>query len=62
MRLLLDTHIWVWSVADLDRLTRRVARAINDPRNELWISPVTTWEIVLLHERGRLRLAGANIS
>ena len=58
MRLLLDTHIWVWSVADLDRLTGRVVRAIKDARNELWVSPVSTWEIVLLHERGRLKLAG----
>lgn len=57
MKLLLDTHIWVWSLADPDRLTGRVARAIKDARNELWVSPVSTWEIVLLHERGRLKLA-----
>jgi PIN domain nuclease of toxin-antitoxin system len=41
----------------VDRLTHRVARAINDARNELWVSPVSTWEIVLLHEKGRLKLA-----
>jgi PIN domain nuclease of toxin-antitoxin system len=57
MKLLLDTHIWVWSVADPDRLTGRVARAIKDARNELWVSPLSTWEIVLLHEKGRLKLA-----
>ena len=57
MKLLLDTHIWVWSVGPVDRLTRRVARVINDARNELWVSPVSTWEIVLLHEKGRLKLA-----
>jgi PIN domain nuclease of toxin-antitoxin system len=56
MKLLLDTHIWVWSVGPVDRLTRRVARAINDTRNELWVSPVSTWEIVLLYEKGRLKL------
>jgi len=57
MKLLLDTHIWVWSVADAPRLSHRVIRAIKDARNELWVSPVSTWEIVLLHERGRLKLA-----
>lgn len=58
MKLLLDTHIWLWSVSDADRLHRRVVRTLNDPRNELWISPVSTWEIVLLHENGRLKLSG----
>jgi len=57
MKLLLDTHIWLWSVANSERLSRRLFRAINDPRNELWISPISTWEIVLLYEKGRLKLA-----
>jgi PIN domain nuclease of toxin-antitoxin system len=38
------------------RLSRRLFRAINDARNELWISPISTWEIVLLYEKGRLKL------
>jgi PIN domain nuclease of toxin-antitoxin system len=58
MKLLLDTHIWVRSQLNPERLSPRVARAINDPRNELWISPISTWEIVLLCERGRLKLDG----
>jgi PIN domain nuclease of toxin-antitoxin system len=57
MKLLLDTHIWLWSVANSERLSRRLFRAINDPRNELWISPISTWEIVLHYEKGRLKLA-----
>jgi PIN domain nuclease of toxin-antitoxin system len=57
MKLLLDTHIWLWSVANSERLSRRLFRAINDPRNELWISPISTWEIVVLYEKGRLKLA-----
>jgi PIN domain nuclease of toxin-antitoxin system len=57
MKLLLDTHIWVRSQLAPERLSHRVTRALNDPRNELWISPVSTWEIVLLCERGRLKLA-----
>ncbi len=57
MKLLLDTHIWVQSQLSPERLSRRVTRAISDARNELWVSPVSTWEIVLLCERGRLKLA-----
>jgi len=35
MKLLLDTHIWIWSVGEPARLTRRVARELDDAQNEL---------------------------
>lgn len=55
MKLLLDTHIIVWSVAEPKRLAPRVRRALENRRNELWMSPVTAWELLLLFETGRLR-------
>jgi PIN domain nuclease of toxin-antitoxin system len=45
VKLLLDTHIWLWSVGENDRIKGRLFRALKDPRNELWVSPVSTWEI-----------------
>jgi len=56
VRLLLDTHIIVWAAAQSGRLDRRVARALGDPRNELWMSAISAWELALLSERGRLTL------
>jgi PIN domain nuclease of toxin-antitoxin system len=56
MKLLLDTHILLWTITNPTRLSRRAAKVIADSRNELWISPVTTWEILFLHRRGRLHL------
>ena len=56
MKLLLDTHIWLWTSLDPDRLARRIDRAIHDPRNELWVSPISTWELSLLYDAGRLKL------
>jgi len=56
MKLLLDTHIFLWTIASPSRLSRRAAKVIADPRNELWISPVTTWEILFLNRKGRLKL------
>jgi PIN domain nuclease of toxin-antitoxin system len=56
MKLLLDTHIWVWSVADVARLTDPVRRALEDPSNELWICSISIWEVLILSERGRLKL------
>jgi PIN domain nuclease of toxin-antitoxin system len=56
MKLLLDTHILIWTIANPARLSRRAAKVMADSRNELWISPVTTWEILFLHRKGRLHL------
>ena len=57
MRLLLDTHIWLWSRRDPARLTRRVARALENPTNELWLSPLSVWELMLLAEKGRIPMS-----
>ena len=56
MKLLLDTHIWIWSVLDPAKLGRRVASALESAENELWLSPLSFWEALLLEERGRVRL------
>lgn len=56
MKLLLDTHIWLWSLLEPARLTRRVARALEDEKNELWLSPISVWELLMLVEKGRLSL------
>lgn len=57
MKLLLDTHVWVWMRLDPDRLDARARRRIEDSSNELWLSPISAWELLQLADRGRLRLA-----
>ena len=56
MKLLLDTHVWLWALSDPSRLSRRVRAELTRPENELWLSPVSTWEALLLNARGRIRL------
>jgi len=56
LKLLLDTHIWVWSVLQPERLCRRVARQLINPQNEIWLSAVSIWELRLLHDKGRVKL------
>ena len=58
MRLLLDTHIWLWSLREPQRLSRRIARELDNPENELWLSPVSTWEALLLYAKGRIEIPG----
>jgi PIN domain nuclease of toxin-antitoxin system len=56
MKLLLDTHIWLWSLLEPSRLTKKVAQALEDQANELWVSPFSTWEAMVLAEKGRIQL------
>lgn len=56
VKLLLDTHIWLWSFLEPERLSRRVATKLEDPDNELWLSPISVWETLVLAEKGRLAL------
>ncbi len=56
MRMLLDTHIFLWGLLDPARLSKRVARELQNPANDLWISPISTWEVIVLAEKGRIVL------
>jgi PIN domain nuclease of toxin-antitoxin system len=58
LRLLLDTHIWLWNFQDPRRLRRRVLRHLQDRENELWLSPMSTWEALTLNHKGRIRING----
>jgi PIN domain nuclease of toxin-antitoxin system len=57
MRLLLDTHIWIWSLLEPTRLTSRVARALEAKNAELWLSPISLWELGILVTRRRIKLS-----
>ena len=58
LKLLLDTHIWLWSLQDPKRLGKRVQQELRNPANELWLSPISTWEALTLNATGRIRLRG----
>ena len=56
MRLLLDTHIILWSAAEPEKLPANIVGTLNSDDNELWFSPISVWEILLLNEKGRISL------
>ena len=45
MKLLLDTHIWLWSQLEPERIAPTAAGAIENIQNELWLSPLSIWEL-----------------
>ena len=56
MKLLLDTHVWLWSLAAPDRLAAKVRELLDAKTSEIWLSPISVWELLVLAERGRVRL------
>lgn len=61
MRLLLDTHAWLWWLADDRRLGRRARQALRDPRSEIHVSAASAWEISIKMSLGKLRVQRADL-
>ena len=45
MRLLLDTHVLLWAVAESRKLSKATKKLLEDPDNEIWYSTASLWEI-----------------
>jgi PIN domain nuclease of toxin-antitoxin system len=56
MNLLLDTHIWIWNDTAPEKLTSEINRELANPGNQLWLSPVSIWEVTALLEKRRINL------
>ena len=53
-RLLLDTHVFVWCLSDVSELAEDARAAITDPRNTIFVSAITGWEISIKRAKGRM--------
>src|SRR6185436_345876 len=56
MRLLLDTHVFLWYITNDARLPRYAADAIREKSNDAFLSVVSVWEIVVKYQSGNLPL------
>jgi PIN domain nuclease of toxin-antitoxin system len=53
MRILLDTHLLIWAVAEPDRLGPKTAADLEDPANEVLFSAASIWEIAIKYRLSR---------
>ncbi len=58
MKLLLDTHAFIWWDKAPDRLSGRAMRALTRPSSELFLSVVSLWEMAVKAAAGKLELHG----
>jgi len=56
VKLLLDTHIWLWALGNPAKLSKRVRTELESPTNEIWVSAVSTWEALMLNAKNRVQL------
>jgi len=52
---LLDTGVWLWSVGKVERLNRATRELLSDPKQELYLSSATVWEIAVKASIGKLQ-------
>ena len=58
MNILLDTHVFLWSLFTTNKLSKAVIREVKSPNNDVAVSVVTFWEISLKYALGKLELTG----
>jgi PIN domain nuclease of toxin-antitoxin system len=58
MRILLDTHVFLWYITADPKLPATFRTAIQDPTNEVYLSAASVWEAVIKHALGKLPLPG----
>lgn len=56
MKLLLDTHVWLWWNTEPERISKTAYRQIADVRNEVFLSAASVWEMAIKRKLGKLPL------
>ncbi len=59
MKVLVDTHVFLWAMRLVPGLKPRIARQLERADVELWLSVISLWEIRLKLDAGKLELSGA---
>ena len=58
MRLLLDTHAFLWFIQEDDKLTSTALKYIQDEENQLYLSVASLWEVAIKTNLGKMKLDG----
>ena len=56
MRILLDTHVFLWAITNDRRLSAKYRRRFQDPASDLFLSVVGCWEVLIKSNLGKLTL------
>jgi PIN domain nuclease of toxin-antitoxin system len=57
LKILLDTHVFIWWDGEDPALSGDLREAISDPANEIYVSAASVWEIAIKRRRGKIAFA-----
>ena len=57
MRLLLDSHVFLWAIQSPKELSETALAALQDTSNDLYVSLATLWELQIKSDLGKLTLS-----
>ena len=61
MKYLIDTHVFIWALMDVKKISKKVISILENVENEVYISPVSFWEMAIKYQSKKLELRGINI-
>ena len=56
MKILLDTHVFLWYISGDNRISDTIIQNVQNPQNEVYLSVVSLWEIIIKYQLGKLTL------
>lgn len=56
MKYLIDTHIWLWYLTGSNKLSAKMLSSIDNPQNQIYLSPISIWETLILAAKKRIEL------
>jgi len=59
MRILVDTHAWIWWLIEPQRLSRDAVTLLADRGTAVYLSTASVWEVIIKHAVGKLALPAA---
>lgn len=57
MRYLIDTHVLLWAIRGIDKLSDKAEKILGNPENDIIVSSVNFWEISIKHRTGKLDIS-----
>lgn len=60
MKYLIDTHVFIWSFMEQNKLSKKVHDILEDTRNKVYISPISFWEMAIKIQNGKMSIGKIN--
>ena len=54
MNCLIDTHVFIWFIMEPEKMSKKALDIIEDGENNIYISPISFWEIAIKNQSKKL--------